>query len=100
MGASRAPRPDPHFAPFQTSIDVRGASCFAIPLSRLFFAYRIRSLHSSFFIAYRCVFAIFLIPQISGSTDALYRDHSLRERPGFTHWVFTHSQIYIIHFGA
>ena len=48
MGLSRTARPDPHFAPTQTSFDVRGASCVAIPFSRVFFAYRIRSLHSTF----------------------------------------------------
>jgi hypothetical protein len=55
MGASRTPRPDPHFAPLQTSFGVWRASCFATSLSRQFFAYRIRSLHSCcIVIAYRC----------------------------------------------
>ena len=48
MGLSRTARPDPHFAPFLTSFDVRGASCFAIPLSRVFLACRIRPLPSTF----------------------------------------------------
>jgi hypothetical protein len=47
-GSSRQERPDPHFAPTQTSFDVRGASCFASPFSRVFLTYRIRSLSSTF----------------------------------------------------
>jgi hypothetical protein len=55
MGASRTPRPDPHFVPTQTSIDVWRASCVAISLSRVFLTYRIRSLSSTFYTYYRIV---------------------------------------------
>jgi hypothetical protein len=61
IGVSRTPRPDPHFVPFRLPVDVRGAGCVASPFSRLFLTYRIRSLSSSFFIAYRCEYIILLI---------------------------------------
>jgi hypothetical protein len=51
----------PAFRPFRLPVDVRGAGCVASPFSRLFLTYRIRSLSSSFFIAYRCEYIILLI---------------------------------------
>ena len=53
MGPSWTARPSPHFVPFRLPVDVWGAGCVASPFSRVFFAYRIRSLHSTFCIAYR-----------------------------------------------
>ena len=64
MGVSRAPRPDPHFVPTQTSFDVRGASCVAIPFSRVFLTYRIRSLSSTFSIVYRSLLILVYIRRL------------------------------------